>query len=323
MHIIILSSANGRSQHLQLDGPRLWGVVVGAAALVLLIAMLLGHWIVMVGARNGWPVVSGVVREAAHEHVATQERFLRDNIDAMARQVGELQARLVQLESLQERVTGLAGAGVGAAPKGAPGRGGALLAARPLSLEELRAELAAADTTSARQLDWLARAEESLFEANLKRLAQPTARPVVGAPVGSPFGWRIDPFTGGQALHAGLDFQADTGTPILAAAGGVVIAQEWHAAFGNLVEVDHGNQLVTRYAHASKVRVRKGDLVRRGQHIADVGATGRATGPHLHFEVLVSGVPVDPMRFLAQGQALPAAAAKPNPAVPNTQASRN
>jgi murein DD-endopeptidase MepM/ murein hydrolase activator NlpD len=301
VHIIITGSQSGRSRHLQLDGARLWLSAVALAVLLLVLAVGLGHWIVIAGARGGWPVVTEVVRHAAQEHVASQERFLRDNIDAMARQVGELQARLVQLESLQERVSGLAGAGAPSVPKAQPGRGGALLAARPLSLDELRAELAAAETTSSRQLDWLSRAEESLFEANLKRLAQPTARPVVGAPVGSPFGWRIDPFTGSQALHTGLDFQADIGTPIRAAAGGVVIAQEWHPAFGNLVELDHGNQLVTRYAHASKVRVNKGDLVRRGQHIADVGATGRATGPHLHFEVLVSGVPVDPMRFLALG----------------------
>jgi len=87
----------------------------------------------------------------------------------------------------------------------------------------------------------------------------------------------------------------------VAAAGGVVVTQEFHPEFGNMVEVDHGNQLVTRYAHASKVHVKQGDLVRRGQKIAKVGSTGRSTGPHLHFEVLVQGVPQDPQKFLAAG----------------------
>jgi murein DD-endopeptidase MepM/ murein hydrolase activator NlpD len=122
--------------------------------------------------------------------------------------------------------------------------------------------------------------------------------------VGSRFGFRIDPFTGEKAMHTGLDFPAEVGTPILAAAGGVVIVQEYHAAYGNMVEIDHGNGLITRYAHASATFVKKGDIVKRGQKIASVGSTGRSTGPHLHFEVWVSGVPQDPQRFLAAGEDL-------------------
>jgi murein DD-endopeptidase MepM/ murein hydrolase activator NlpD len=98
--------------------------------------------------------------------------------------------------------------------------------------------------------------------------------------------------------------------PIVAAAGGVVQLTEGHAAYGQMVEVDHGNGLVTRYAHASKLLVRTGDIVKRGQPIAKVGSTGRSTGPHLHFEVLVDGVPQNPAKFLAGGEAALAAAAK-------------
>jgi murein DD-endopeptidase MepM/ murein hydrolase activator NlpD len=127
----------------------------------------------------------------------------------------------------------------------------------------------------------------------------PSTAPVEG-PVGSGFGFRADPFTGRPALHAGLDYPAEAGTPIAAAAGGVVLLAETHAAYGQMVEVDHGNGLVTRYAHASKLLVRPGDLVKRGQAIAQVGSTGRSTGAHLHFEVLVEGVPQNPAKFLAQ-----------------------
>jgi len=91
------------------------------------------------------------------------------------------------------------------------------------------------------------------------------------------------------------------GTPILAAAGGVVVTQTYHSEYGQMIEIDHGNDLITRYAHASKVFVHKGDLIKRGQRIAEVGTTGRSTGPHLHFELLVQGVPQDPNRFLRAG----------------------
>src|SRR5207244_8375782 len=103
-------------------------------------------------------------------------------------------------------------------------------------------------------------------------------------------------------------FQADTGTSIYAAAGGVVVASEVHPAYGNMIEIDHGNDLVTRYAHASKLLVKKGDLIKRGQRIGEVGTTGRSTDPHLHFEVLVQGVPQDPQKVLTAGSHVPAVA---------------
>ena len=150
--------------------------------------------------------------------------------------------------------------------------------------------------------------ESRLLEGRLQQLLVPSTTPVQG-PVGSGFGFRIDPFTGRGALHMGLDFPADVGTPIMAAAGGVVVNTEVHPAYGRMLEVDHGNGLVTRYGHTSKFLVKQGDLVKRGQVIAQVGNTGRSTGPHLHFEVLVDGVPQNPARFLAGRGSAPAAQA--------------
>ncbi|MEX0637591.1 MAG: M23 family metallopeptidase, partial [Burkholderiales bacterium] len=116
------------------------------------------------------------------------------------------------------------------------------------------------------------------------------------------FGMRIDPFTGMQAMHEGIDFLADVGSPIVAAAGGVVIFAGFHPQYGNVVDIDHGNDLVSRYAHASKLHVREGDVVQRGRRIADVGTTGRSTGPHLHFEVRFKGVSQNPARFVLASQ---------------------
>jgi murein DD-endopeptidase MepM/ murein hydrolase activator NlpD len=117
----------------------------------------------------------------------------------------------------------------------------------------------------------------------------------------SSFGWRIDPFTGQNAMHEGIDFIAGIGAPVFAAAAGVVIAAEHHSQYGKMVEIDHGNDFITRYAHASKLLVKRGELVQRGRKIAEVGSTGRSTGPHLHFEVRYRGVAQNPAKFLRAG----------------------
>ena len=225
---------------------------------------------------------------------------MRANLDAMARRVGEMQARMVQLESLGDRVLGLAGMAPADIPK-QDARGGALVSARNLSMEELHATLDDLERLTNQRVDLMTVLESRLFDKHIRNKMIPTHAPVTGRVAGSGFGWRVDPITGQSALHTGLDFQADTGTSILAAAGGVVVTQEYHPAYGNMVEVDHGNQLVTRYAHASRVLVKQGDIVRRGQKIAEIGTTGRSTGPHLHFEVLVQGVFQDPQKFLNAG----------------------
>jgi murein DD-endopeptidase MepM/ murein hydrolase activator NlpD len=99
-------------------------------------------------------------------------------------------------------------------------------------------------------------------------------------------------------MHEGIDFPAEVGTPIVAAASGKVIVAEWHPQYGKMLEIDHGNGLVSRYAHASQLLVKQGDLVMAGQRVAVVGTTGRSTGPHLHFEVRLNGSPQNPARFL-------------------------
>ena len=153
----------------------------------------------------------------------------------------------------------------------------------------------------------LAYSESRLVQERLDALRVPSVPPVDG-PVGSGFGVRSDPFTGRDALHTGLDFPAEPGTPILASAGGVVVTAGWSAEYGNMVELDHGQGLLTRYAHGRALHVEPGQIVKPGERIAEVGTTGRSTGPHLHFEVLVGGVRQDPARFLAAGAARAATA---------------
>jgi murein DD-endopeptidase MepM/ murein hydrolase activator NlpD len=179
-------------------------------------------------------------------------------------------------------------------------------------LEELQSWVAGLDEATDVNLDLFTYVESRLQESRLTALLVPSAPPVNG-PVGSGFGFRQDPINGRAALHTGLDFPAEVGTPILAAAGGMVVTREWHAEYGQVLEIDHGNGLVTRYAHCSSIDVAVGALVKRGQQVARVGTSGRSTGAHLHFEVLVGGVPQDPARFLAArpGAQLQADAAGP------------
>ena len=303
MHFIITDAWLAKSRAVHLSGTRLVLSLLALSLALMVTAAGLYHWVFLKGAREGWPVIGALVKLVVKDEFEQRDRFMRENLDAMARKLGEMQARMVQLEALSERVSGLAGVNPGDI-KLPPGRGGALVAGPSLTLEQLQATLAELDKLTEQRTDLMTVMESRLFDQKIRKMMVPTQRPVLQGNLGSSFGWRIDPFTGRSALHTGLDFAAGPGTAILAAAGGVVVTQEVHPEYGNMVEIDHGNDLVTRYAHASRVWVKKGDLIKRGQKVADVGTTGRSTGPHLHFEVLVQGVPQDPQKFLIAGQNL-------------------
>ena len=314
MQFIITDAWLARSRAIHLSGAKLVAALCATSVLLVLASALMYHWVFLKGARDRWPVVGTLVRFVVQDEFEQRDRFMRENLDAMARRLGEMQARMAQLEALGERVSGLAGVNPNELKLHSTARGGALVQGRPLSVEEVQAVLNDLEQLTGERTDLLTVMESRLIDARLKKMMVPTQNPVAGAPVGSRFGYRIDPFNGRQALHTGLDFQANAGTPILAAAGGVVVTSEQHPEYGNMVEVDHGNGLVTRYAHGSRLLVKKGDLVKRGQQIALVGSTGRSTGPHLHFEVLVQGVQQDPYKFLnANSQAVAQMAEKARP----------
>jgi murein DD-endopeptidase MepM/ murein hydrolase activator NlpD len=300
MQLIITDPRLSKSYVLQVKGPALAAVLAALFLTVALISAGVYHWILLKGARDGWPVIGTVMRLVVKDEFDQRDRYMRENIELMAKRMGEMQAKLLQMESLAERVSGLAGLDP-AAVKATPGRGGALVLGRDMTMQELQTTLQLIEQTTDQRKDLMTAIESRLFEQKIKKMMLPTRSPIPDVAAGSAFGWRIDPFTGLSAMHEGLDFAANIGTPIYSAAGGVVVAQEAHPQYGNLVEIDHGNDLLTRYAHLSRSAVKKGDLVKRGQKIAEVGNTGRSTGPHLHFEVLVRGVAQDPQKFLRMG----------------------
>ena len=327
MQILITHGGLARSRVLRFNRLQLAAAFVALVALLTLLSGTVYHFVFLKAAREGWPVVSQIVRLVVRDEFAQRDRFLRENLDAMAQKVGEMQAKLVKLEAIGDRVSGLAGVkptelqqlgkpsaslsgktaetGEASAPRTA--QGGPFVPANA-SMAQLNTLISALDERADLGSDIFTVIEARLFEKRLRSLMVPNTRPADG-PVGSGFGFRADPFSGRAALHTGLDFPGETGAPIMAAAGGVVLSTEFHPQYGNLVELGHGNALVTRYAHASKLLVKAGDLVKRGQVIALVGTTGRSTGPHLHFEVMVEGVLQDPAKFLASGPSAPSAQA--------------
>jgi murein DD-endopeptidase MepM/ murein hydrolase activator NlpD len=278
---------------------------------ILLLSGAIYHYFFLKAAREGWPVVSQLVKLVVHDESAQRDKILRENLDAMALKVGDMQARMIKIEAMGDRVSGMAGlkpedlSGLTRGKGGAGGgAGGPFIPMAKPGFDELNGALQALSDAAGEQSDVLTLTESRLLESRLKTLMIPSSRPIE-VPVGSGFGFRSDPFTGRGALHTGLDFPSPVGTEIRAAAGGVVRTAEMHPEYGLMLEIDHGNGLMTRYGHTSKILVKLGDLVKRGQVVADVGTTGRSTGPHLHFEVLVDGIPQDPQRFLAGPNAKP------------------
>lgn len=223
----------------------------------------------------------------------------QNHINALALQLGQIQARMMRLDALSDRLAEVAGIKAKDIPSGqAPGQGGPMVAERPLSAAELEQQIAQLLRDLEGRGNRLDVLEAMLLQQNLKNSTLPSGSPVDAGYNSSSFGWRVDPFTGQMALHEGLDYMAEVGTPILAVADGIVTQAESTPDYGNIVKVDHGSGLETRYAHASRLLVKAGDRVARGQLIAEVGNTGRSTGAHLHFEVRLNGVALDPRKYL-------------------------
>jgi len=226
------------------------------------------------------------------------------HLDALALQLGEMRARVMRLDALSSRLAKMAGMEESELESvQPPGSGGPLVSPEDVSEASLEAEIAELSNLIDVKSDRLNLLEVMLLQQTMQQSMLPDARPVNVGYNSSSFGRRVDPFTGRTAFHEGLDFTAAVGTPIYAAAGGVVTVSEHMPDYGKIIKISHGSGLETRYAHASELLVKAGEVVKKGQVIAKVGSTGRSTGPHLHFEVRRDGAPLDPRKFLQRSAA--------------------
>lgn len=298
MNVIIVSRFFRAPKKFSLGNPKVAAIIGGSC--VALLAVAFGTGFAIRGANGAAESQIAKLKQdlskQQSELAAAREDAQRE-INAVAARVGELQAQANRLNALGQRLTRDGKLSDGEFNFGkVPGMGGNEsvedVPAGDLlkSLDDLQTKF----DESGNQLSVL---ESMMYNQQLQLAAIPSGRPSKGY-ITSGFGRRSDPFRGGLAHHLGIDFDANTGDPVLAAAGGVVSFAGVKSGYGNVVEVDHGNGYSTLYGHNSRLVVRAGDIVRTGQQLAKAGSTGRSTGPHVHFEVHVNGRPVNPRKFL-------------------------
>ena len=306
MNIILVGQNHGRSKVFTLHSTGLLMMATLALALVALCAWA-GYQFAMARVADR-PVVPPYLLAQWHETLEQQDRQLvaierdaREQIDAMTLRLGEMQGRLLRLDALGQRFV----------------ENGAV-AAEEFNFDEPPAVGGPEDTGAAEsystpqlaqminQLDQRIRDREHqlrLLDTLISNRRLEDERFVAGRPItwgwlSSPFGYRTDPFNGKRTWHNGVDLAGKEGSDIISVAGGVVTYAGERYGYGNLVEIDHGDGLITRYAHAKTVEVEVGEVVQKGQAIATMGSTGRSTGPHVHFEVLQHGKARNPVTYI-------------------------
>jgi murein DD-endopeptidase MepM/ murein hydrolase activator NlpD len=300
--IILVSNRLAKARSITLTRAHL--VVLAISASLLFVAAVLAAQYAIVRFQPG--MVSNELRawlaSAQEDEQQKQQAYLRKSMDTLAMRLGQMQAQLLRLDGLGMRLAKL----TGMKPQEfsfnqPPAQGGPYLPVslhQEVSLAGIERQMAELNALLSDRSDKLVALETLLMQDKLSKKLLPSIAPISTGWSSSNFGWRTDPFTGHSAMHEGVDYVVPVGTPIHASASGMVVYSDLHPQYGNMVEIDHGNQVITRYAHCSRLLVKVGQMVKRGKEIALSGSTGRSTGPHLHFEVRYKGIAQNPVRFL-------------------------
>ena len=293
MELILLSKGRGRLGHLRLTSRRVWLGLAGFALLGCAGAFYGGFVAAthfgIANPTNQVAAWRADLEEQEAELQVTREEAM-NNLDALALRLGQMNAHVVRLDALGQRLTQMADL--------EDGEFDFAMAPSLNQVSDLVFALDGLDTQLASRQQQLSVLEDFLLNRKLQDEVHPTGRPVSSGYISSGFGNRTDPFTGRAAYHKGVDFAGRAGTDVVAVASGIVIWSGDRYGYGQMVEVNHGNGYVTRYAHNAENLVVVGDTVKRGEVIASMGATGRATGPNLHFEVLRNGRVVNPLTYI-------------------------
>jgi murein DD-endopeptidase MepM/ murein hydrolase activator NlpD len=307
MNIILVPGGNRKGRSTSLGHRHVLAMVLaGLVVLPFLIGVLAYRIEAMLEKAGGASAIAEQERALAAQRaaIAGARRDTEAHLNALARRLGELQAEMLRLNALGSRLTRLAGLDAREFDfSAAPGLGGA---ERPVAVSNTPLNTVEALDHLTRQIDRqrdrLAALESVLLDKKLDAQVTPSGWPVDGGWASSGFGMRADPFTGRQSVHEGVDIASRLSSPIYAMGDGVVSYAGEKQGYGFLVEITHQSGLVTRYGHTRAILVKEGDRVTRGQTIALVGSSGRSTGPHLHFEVLRNGIPVNPQGYLHPGE---------------------
>lgn len=301
MNIILITNKSERVKKLTLNSKHITLLVGIFLIMAVTVAFILNFFSLRYADRIDAPVLRALLVSPQEERHQKIQRHLHENLNVMAIKLGQMQAQLMRLDALGERLVKSSGIeSDDIVFDQMPGQGGmhSEFAAEELTFSEFDHKLQELSYMLDERVDKLGALDSLLRHDKLSKHILPSEMPVETDWYSSGYGYRIDPFTGKRAFHEGVDFSAAVGTPIKAAAGGVVIYSDRHAEYGNMIEIDHSDDLVSRYAHASKLFVNLGQVVLKGQKIAEVGSTGRSTGPHLHFEIRHKNIAQNPSRFL-------------------------
>lgn len=309
MDIIFVDRSRGRSWRLTLERRNVFGwLPVMLAAAVISGGLFAGGWYLRpVG--DGLPTTefrhwNEALARQQHELTATKSQAQAD-AHALARKIAQLQADLLRLDAAGSRMTQIAGIDSKEfnfnqpAPMGGPETPPVT---QPPVMDDVMASLDRLSERLSNRRRELQVLEDILLTSRLQKEVKPSGWPVMDGYISSGYGERTDPFTGLLSFHPGIDFAAPRGTHVDAVAAGIVTYAGPDAGYGNLVEINHGNGYATRYGHNEKILVHVGQRVHKGQPIALVGSTGRSTGPHCHFEVLLNGRSVNPQRYVEAGR---------------------
>ncbi len=303
MNLILVTRRNGVARHINLHHPVNLLVVILGFGLVLAAAFSLGRVSGLISAGGPEEQLAAWRAELdSQEQLLAETRKLgQERIDALSVKLAQMNAQVIRLEALGRRLTQMAdlddgefdfdsSPALGGPEPEVPGRSVAMP-----DMEFLLDTLAVQIQDRHRQLDIL---EDLMLNRTLSDEVHPAGRPVKAGWISSYYGLRTDPFTGKATRHKGVDFAGKEGAEVIAVASGVVTWSGDRYGYGEMVEINHGNGYSTRYAHNSKNLVAVGEQVSKGQVVSLMGRTGRATGPNLHFEVVLGGRKVDPLEYI-------------------------
>jgi murein DD-endopeptidase MepM/ murein hydrolase activator NlpD len=307
MNVVIFGKGFGKPRQINLSGANAWTAAIALSLIISATGFISGYWYSSI---TGSGVSQTAVAELTNElqqqrnNIDTIRHESEDTLDALAIRIAQMNARIIRLDALGRRLTGMADLEDGEFDfDSMPAVGG------PEEPVATGSNIAVPEVVDAmRLLDYqldnreaqLGVLEAVLMHQNLNDRVYPQGRPVGSGWISSYFGKRTDPFTGKLANHTGIDFAGKLGAEVVVVADGVVTWSADRYGYGIMVEVNHGNGYSTRYAHNSENLVKVGDEVKKGQTVALMGETGRATGPNLHFEVVKNGRRVNPVNFIRE-----------------------
>ena len=304
MNIILLSRRDGRARQFNLGRPLTLGAVVATAA-VIVGGAFTGGLLLGKGEHHNLALAEttrfAALLEQQKSEIAGLKQQLQLRVDAMAMRIGEVNAHVIRLDALGKRLTEMADIDSREfdfdrdPPSGGPESEG--VSAQIPDLSQMLAQL---EQRADLRESQLAALENVILTRELKEEIHPEGRPVSTGYISSYFGERADPFDGREAFHKGVDFAGNLGSGVVAVAAGIVTWAGERSGYGKLIEINHGDGYVTRYAHNQRALVSVGETVKRGEPIALMGSTGHSTGPHVHFEVLHNGRQVDPLSFIGR-----------------------